>query len=114
MEHHQNSKHFDYNVGAIITVLVSIGAAAIAYSLILPFNFFSLPAWIFCPLGAYTIVYALKGGGESAYYLVWGTILFAVGLVSGFYTVINPFVILGVLAIVIAIIGILLYQRSKK
>jgi hypothetical protein len=40
--------------------------------------------------------------------------MFAVALVSAFYTAVSPFVILGILAIVIAIIGIVAYQRSKK
>jgi hypothetical protein len=38
----------------------------------------------------------------------------AVALLSACYDLVNPFVILGVLAIVIAITGIVAYQRSKK
>jgi hypothetical protein len=38
--------------------------------------------------------------------------MFAVAII--FANVANPFVILGILAIVIAIIGIVAYQRSKK
>jgi hypothetical protein len=109
------SKSFDYGVGALVVLVASIGVAAIVYSLpLLAFNLFNLPAWIFGPLGIYTLAYSLIVRKDSAYYSVWGSIMFAIALVSALYTAINPFVILGVLAIVIAIIGIVLYQRSKK
>ncbi len=116
MKTNQNapSKSSGYGVGALIVLVVSIGVAAIVYSLILPFNLFSLPAWIFGPLGIYTLAYSFVAGKDSTYYLVWGSVMFAVALVSAFYTVVSPFVILGILAIVIAIIGIVAYQRSKK
>jgi hypothetical protein len=116
MKTNQNNlyKSLDYNVGALIVLVVSIGVAAIVYSLILPFNLFSLPAWIFGPLGIYTLAYSFIARKDSTYYLVWGSVMFAVALVSAFYTAISPFVILGILAIVIAIMGIVVYQRSKK
>jgi hypothetical protein len=109
-----SSKTPSYGVGALIVLVASIGVAAIVYSLVLPFNLFSFPAWIFGPLGIYTLAYSFVAGKDSTYYLVWGSVMFAVALVSAFYSVINPFVILGILAIVIAIIGIVAYQRSKK
>ena len=109
------SKPLDYGAGALVVLVVSIGVAAIVYSLpILPFNIFNLPVWIFGPLGIYTLAYAIIARKDSTYYSVWGSIMFAVALVSAFYNVVNPFVMLGVLAIVIAIIGIVAYQRSKK
>jgi hypothetical protein len=108
------SKSFDYGVGALIVLVVSIGVAAVAYSLLLPFNLFNLPAWIFGPLGIYTLAYSFIARKDSTYYLVWGSVMFAIALVSALYTVVSPFVILGILAIVIAIIGIVAYQRSKK
>ncbi len=108
------SKSFDYNVGALIVLVVSIGVAAIVYSLILTFNLFNLPAWLFGPLGVYTLAYALAARKDSVYYVVWGGVMVAVALVSAFYDLVNPLVILGVLAIVIAITGIVAYQRSKK
>ena len=109
------SKPLDYGAGALVVLVVSIGVAAIVYSLpILPFNIFNLPVWIFGPLGIYTLAYAIIARKDSTYYLVWGSIMFAIALVSALYTVISPFVILGILAIVIAIIGIVAYQRSKK
>ena len=108
------SKSSDYNVGALIVLVVSIGVAAIVYSLLLTFNLFNLPAWLFGPLGVYTLAYALIARKDSAYYVVWGGVMVAVALVSACYDVVNPLVILGVLAIVIAITGIVAYQRSKK
>jgi hypothetical protein len=111
----EQSKSFDYGVGALVVLVASIGVAAIVYSLpILSFNLFNLPAWIFGPLGIYTFVYSFVAGKDSAYYLVWGSIMFAVALISALYTAVSPLVILGILAIVIAIIGIVAYQRSKK
>jgi hypothetical protein len=116
MKTDQNVSHrpLDYGVGALVVLVVSIGVAAIVYSLIIPFNLFNIPAWIFGPLGIYTLAYSFVAGKDSTYYLVWGSVMFAVALVSAFYTAVSPFVILGILAIVIAIIGIVAYQRSKK
>ncbi|MBM4400891.1 MAG: hypothetical protein FJ045_02955 [Crenarchaeota archaeon] len=109
------SKSSSYGAGALVVLVVSIGVAAIAYSLpLLTFNFFNLPAWIFGPLGIYTLAYSLIARNDSTYYLVWGSVMFAIAIISAFYDVISPFVILGILAIVIAIIGIVAYQRSKK
>jgi len=109
-----SSKALAYGVGALIVLVVSIGVAAIVYSLLPPFNLFSLPAWIFGPLGIYTLAYSFIARKDSTYYLVWGSVMFAIALVSALYTVVSPFVILGILAIVIAITGIFAYQRSKK
>jgi len=109
------SKSLDYGVGALVVLVVSLGVAAIAYSLqLLTFDFFNLPAWLFGPLGIYTLTYSFVAGKDSTYYLVWGSIMFAIALVSALYTAVSPVVILGILAIVIAIIGIVAYQRSKK
>jgi hypothetical protein len=116
MKTDQNVSHrpLDYGVGALVVLVVSIGVAAIVYSLIIPFNLLNIPAWIFGPLGIYTLAYSFVAGKDSTYYLVWGSVMFAVAIISAFYNVISPFVILGILAIVIAIIGIVAYQRSKK
>ena len=114
MNNQNTSKTLAYGVGALIVLVVSVGVAAIVYSLLLPFNLFSLPAWIFGPLGIYTLAYSLIARKDSAYYLVWGSVMVAIALVSAFYTAVSPFVILGILAIFIAIIGIVAYQRSKK
>jgi hypothetical protein len=107
-------KSLAYGVGALIVLVISIGVAAIVYSLLLTFNLFNLPAWIFGPLGIYTLAYSLIARKNSTYYLVWGSVMFAIALVSALYTAVSPFAILGILAIVIAIIGIFAYQRSKK
>ena len=116
MKTDQNASHkpLDYGVGALVVLVVSVGVAAIVYSLVIPFNLFSFPAWIFGPLGIYTLAYSFIAGKDSTYYLVWGSVMFAVAIISAFYNVISPFVILGILAIVVAIIGIVAYQRSKK
>jgi hypothetical protein len=116
MKTDQNVSHkpLDYGVGALVVLVVSIGVAAIVYSLVIPFNLFNIPAWIFGPLGIYTLAYSFVAGKDSTYYLVWGSVMLAVAIISAFYNVISPFVILGILAIVMAIIGIVAYQRSKK
>ena len=109
------SKPLDYGAGALVVLVASIGVAAIVYGLSLfAFDLFNLPAWVLGPLGIYTLAYALIAGKDSTYYLVWGSIMFAIALISALYTAVSPFVILGILAIVIAIIGIIAYQRSRK
>jgi hypothetical protein len=107
-------KPFDYGAGALAVLVISIGVAAIVYSLILPLNFLNIPAWIFGPLGIYTLAYSSITGKESTYYAVWGVVMVAVAIIFGFYDIVNPVVILGILAILIAIIGIVAYQRSRK
>jgi hypothetical protein len=116
MEHAKGTirRPIDYGVGALIVIVVSIGVAAIVYSMFLPLDLLNIPAWILGPLGVYTLVYSAVAGQNSTYYLIWGVVLLAVALVFGFYNVVNPVVVLGVLAILIAIIGIVSYQRSKK
>ena len=109
------SKPLSYGVGALVVLVISVGFAAIIYGMnLIPFNLFNIPAWIFGPFGVYTLAYSFVAGKDSTYYSVWGSIMFAVAIISAFNEVISPFVILGVLAIVIAIIGIIAYQRSKK
>lgn len=107
-------KPFDYGVGALVVLVISVGVAAIVYSVILPFDLLNIPTWIFGPLGLYTIAYSSISGKDTTYLLVWGTVMVAVALTFGFYNLVNPIIILGVLAILIAIIGIIAYQRSRK
>lgn len=108
-------KTLSYGVGALAVLVASLGCAAVVYGLpLLAFNLLNLPAWIFGPIGAYTLAYAVIAGKDAIYYLVWGSIMFAIALISALYMLVNPFVIVGVLAVVIAIIGILAYQRSKE
>jgi hypothetical protein len=116
MEETKNTsrKPFDYGAGALVVLVISVGVAAIVYSVILPFDPLNIPAWIFGPLGLYTIAYASIGGKGTTYFVVWGTVMVAVALIFGFYNLVNPIIILGVLAILIAITGIIAYQRSRK
>jgi len=128
MQTQQKTSHrvFDYNVGALIVLAISIGLAIIIYGGgIQPFNFSDIPSWllgplgictfIFGPLGVYTVIYSAVARQESTYYLVWGTIVLAVAVISGFYnTAISPFIVIGVLIIILAVIGLIAYMRGKK
>jgi hypothetical protein len=108
-------KPFVYGAGALIVLVVSVGVAAIVYGLsLLSLDLLNIPAWIFGPLGIYTLTYSSIAGKESTYYGVWGVVMVAVAVIFGFYNIVNPVVILGVLAILIAVIGIVAYQRSRK
>ena len=104
-----------YGVGSLAILIVSIGVAVVVYSLgLLVFNLYEIPAWVFGPWGLYTVVYAFVTGRDFTYYLTWGTIILAFGLVSALYYVVNPFVILGILLIVLAIIGVGTYWRGRR
>lgn len=107
-------KPFAYGAGALIVLVFSVGVAAVVYSLVLPVDFLNIPAWIFGPLGIYTLSYSLVAGKNSTYFSVWGTAMIAVALIFGFYKLVSAFTILGFLAILIAFIGIIAYQRSRK
>ena len=108
-------KVFDYNVGALVILVISIGLAVVVYGMnMIPLDIFNIPAWLLGPLGVYTILFSFRAGKEATYYMVWGVIMFAVAATSAFYSVVNPFVVLGILLIVIAVIGIVAYWRSKK
>jgi hypothetical protein len=106
---------FAYGAGGIVVLVISLAVAAIIYgSALLSLNYLNIPAWIFGPLGSYTLTYSSIAGKESTYYGVWGVVMVAVAVIFGFYNIVNPVVILGVLAILIAVIGIVAYQRSRK
>jgi hypothetical protein len=108
-------KILDYNVGALVILVISIGLAVVVYGMnMIPLDIFNIPAWLLGPLGVYTIIFSFIAAKESTYYLVWGIVMFAVAAASAFYNVVNPFVVLGILLIVIAVIGIVAYWRSKK
>jgi hypothetical protein len=105
----------EYGVGGLVVLVVSIGVAAIVYAVnIVPFDAYNLLAWVFGPLGVYTLAYSLIARKDYAYYLVWGSVMFAVGGFSAFYNRISPFVVLGILLIVVAVIAIVVYERGKK
>jgi hypothetical protein len=117
MRNNMNAEHkvFDYNVGALVILVISIGLAAVVYGAnMVPFDIFNIPAWLLGPLGVYTILFSFIATKEAAYYLVWGIIMFAVAAASAFYNVVSAYVVLGILLIVIAVIGIVAYWRSKK
>ena len=108
--HNSPFKSSSYRVGALSVVVASLGFAAIFYSIILRFEIYSLPTWIFGPLGAYAVLTRK----DAPYYLVWGSIMVVIALASGLCAVVSPFVMLGILAIVMAITGIFAYQRNEK
>jgi hypothetical protein len=108
-------KQFSYGVGALAVLVISIGVAAIIYSLgILIFNAYNLVAWIVGPWGVYTVVYSFVAKGELTYYLVWGTVMVAIGIISGFYNFIPAMLVLGVLLIALAVIGVASYLKGRK
>jgi hypothetical protein len=114
-EQSTSRKSFEYGVGALVVLVISIGLAAVAYSVpIIAFDLFNVPAWIFGPFGVYTLIYSLVAGKESTYYLVWGTITLTVAVISAFYNTVHPFIIIGILAIVLAVIGLFAYWRSRS
>ena len=104
-----------YSVGALAVLGISVGVMLIVYGGdFLPFNFFYVPAWIFTPLGAYTIFYAFVSGGDSTYYAVWGSIMFIIGLASILHTVVSPLVLIGLLIFVIVAISLATYWRKTS
>jgi len=108
-------RSLDYGPIALVVLVISVGAAAVVYSVpIIAFNLFNIPAWVFGPLGVYTIVYSFVVGKDPTYYLVWGTVMFAVAIASALYNIIDPFLVFGVLIIVIAVMGLVAYLRGKK
>jgi hypothetical protein len=108
-------KSLGYDAGALAVLMISIGAAAIVYGMnMIGLNVYNLPAWIFGPLGIYTVAYSIIAGKDSSYYLIWGAIMVAVAVVSGFYDKVSVYLVMGILLIVLAIIGIIAYWRSRQ
>jgi len=108
-------KTLGFGVGGLAVVFASMGVAAIVYGTgIMSFNPYNILAWLFGPLGVYTVVHSLATAIDSTYYLVWGTIMLAVAVVSGFYDRMSVFLVIGVLLIVLVIIGLAGYWRSNK
>jgi hypothetical protein len=113
-ERNSGRKPLSYGVGALVALTFSIGLVVIVYGgRFLPLDPFNLLAWVFGPLGIYTIVCSLVSGVDSFYYLVWGSVMSAVGVASALYNVMNVFVVFGALVIVIVVIGLLAYKREK-
>jgi len=110
-----DSKVLEYEPFAIALLVISIGAAGIIYGLgVLPFDFYNIFTWIFCPLGAYTVAYASIVRRDSIYHLVWGLVMITIGAVSAIYNMVNPIVVFGILFVTIAIIGITTYWRTRR
>ena len=103
-----------YAVGSLAILVASIGVAVVLFSLYPPFNSYYFVAMILGPWGLYTIIYAFATGRDFTYYLTWGTIIFAVALISGLYAVINPLVIIGILLMTLVIIGVATYWRGRR
>ena len=104
-----------YGVGSLAILVASVGVAVVIYSLsIIPFYLYEVPFWVLGPLGLYTIIYAFVKGRDLTYYLTWGTIMFAVALVSALYTVTSGWVIFGILLIILVIIGVVTYWRGRR
>jgi hypothetical protein len=104
-----------YGAGALAVFVISIGAAAIVYSMNwVALNLYNIPAWLFGPLGIYTILYSLVARKDWAYYLALGTIMTSAAVISGFYDKVQPLLVIGIVLIVLAIIGMIAYWRSKK
>jgi len=111
----QRKTRFSYGVGTLAVILISIGVAAIVYSAgILAFNGYNLIAWFIGPWGVYTVIYSFAISGDTTYYLVWGTVMVALGVISGFYNFVQPVVVLGVLLIALAVIGLATYMKGRK
>ena len=107
-------RNFNYGVGALITITISIGSAAIAYGGgFIIFDLFNLPAWILGPLGVYTLIFAFISR-EVFYHLAWGIVFLAITVVSAFYRLVNIIVVIGILLIALGVISSLAYLRSQK
>jgi hypothetical protein len=107
------SRVFNYNVGAVITLTLSLGITAIAFGGgFLLFNLFTLIAWLSGPFGAYTLIYAIVSKEANRFF--WSLIYMAIAAASLLHDAVNPFVVFGVLLIAFAIIGSLAYLKVIK
>lgn len=105
---------FNYGVGALVVLVLSMGLLLIAYGgNFLAFDILNLPAWMLGPVGIYTLVYSFVRSKESSYYLVWGAILTGIAFASAFYKIVTTYVVFGILIIIIAIIGLFAYVRRR-
>jgi uncharacterized protein (DUF2062 family) len=101
---------FNYSVGAVITLALSIGVAAIVFGGgFLLFNPFTFIAWLSGPFGVYTLIYAAVSKEGNRYF--WSLIYLAIAAASLFHDVVNPIVVGGALLIALAVIGVLAYLK---
>jgi len=114
MSNNVKTKKISYDVGALTVFIISLGVAAVIYSAgLLVFEPLDLLVWALCPFGAYTVIYAFMARKDILYYASWGLIIFAIGLSSALYKMVNVVVIFGFLLIVLAVIGLIAYLRGK-
>lgn len=108
------SGRLDYGVGMLIVFAMSLGVAAIMYGLgFLAFDPLNLVTCIISPLGAYTLVYALRVRKDYLYYLSWGLMMFITGLSIALYRLVNIIALFGLLLILLAVVGLLEYWRGR-
>ncbi len=102
------SRGFNYNVGAVITLVLSIGVAAIVYGGgFLLFNLVTFIAWLSGPFGVYTLIYAMTSKEANRYF--WSLIYLAITAASLSYDVVSPIVVGGALLVALAVLAILAY-----
>jgi len=102
-----------YGPYALAVIAASIGVMAIAYgAALLPFNPLHIPAWLFGPLGAYTVLYGVLTRRDSMYYALWGSIMAAIAASSALYEVVNPLVIVGVVIVLLVIAALVSRARG--
>ena len=105
---------FNYGIGTLITITISIGAAIIAYSSgLIPYDLYNLPAWILGPLGVYTLIYSFTRRND-VYNLAWGMVFLAVTLISVMYKLVNVIMIVGVLLVALGILSLIAYIKGLK
>ncbi|MDQ1279816.1 MAG: hypothetical protein QG670_1078 [Thermoproteota archaeon] len=104
----------NYDVGIIITLTISVGSAIIAYAGgFVVYDVYNLPAWIFGPLGVYTLVYAYTKK-ESSYFSAGGITFLAIAMMSMFYRLVNVVVMIGIFLIVVGVMATITYMREPK
>jgi len=114
LESKKAASSFGYGAGALAVLVASLGFAAVIYNInLIPFDYLHILAWIFGPLGVYTLFYAFFSRKDPIYYLVWGIIMTCAGVVSASYALVPPLLVLGILLIMMAVIGIAAYKRNK-
>jgi len=105
----------NYGGGALACIAASIAVASIIYGLgLIPLNLWHTLAWVFGPLGAYTVVYALVRSREPIYHLIWGVIALSIAIASTTYNILNPLVVLGSLILVVVVISLIRYWGERS
>ncbi len=111
MESRAKTRRIGYSLGALAIFVISLGVAAVVYGSGLLSS--SLLTLILAPLGIYTIVYGLVSRRDTLYYVVWGLVIVAIASIPTVQPVMNPFIVLGLLLIIIPVIALLAYWRRR-